>query len=109
MDNTSTMPALFIGHGSPMNAILDNPFTRMLKERGETLAKPKAILLISAHWLEADSRLSTTEKADTIYDFGGFPKELYEISYPVKGSKLLADLLFSYNQKRVRPWSMDNT
>jgi 4,5-DOPA dioxygenase extradiol len=94
------MPALFIGHGSPMNAILDNPFTRMLKERGETLAKPKAILLISAHWLEADSRLSTTEKADTIYDFGGFPKEIYEISYPVNGSKVLADLLSLPTTKR---------
>jgi len=100
MEELPTMPALFIGHGSPMNAILDNSFTQMLQKTAENIPKPKFILVISAHWLEADSRLSTTEKADTIYDFGGFPKELYEISYPVKGSKMLAEILSLPTSKR---------
>jgi 4,5-DOPA dioxygenase extradiol len=89
----TVLPAFFIGHGSPMNIILDNPFTKMLKEMAKSIPKPKAILIISAHWLEADSLLSTTGDAETIYDFGGFPQALYEVSYPVKGSKMLADEL----------------
>ena len=100
MEELPTIPALFIGHGSPMNAILDNPFTKMLEQTGKVLLKPKAILVISAHWLEANSRLSTTDEAETIYDFGGFPKELYKIRYPVKGSKMLADLLDLPTTKR---------
>jgi len=87
------IPALFIGHGSPMNAILDNPFTQMLKNTAENMPKPKEILVISAHWLEPDTLLSALGETQPIYDFGGFPKELYEIAYPVQGSKVLVDLL----------------
>jgi 4,5-DOPA dioxygenase extradiol len=87
------MPALFFGHGSPMNIVEDNNFTRMLKQTASTIPIPKAILIISAHWVDTDTKLSTNDKAETIYDFGGFPDELYTIKYPSHGSKLLAHLL----------------
>ena len=87
------MPVLFFGHGSPMNIVLDNEFTQMLKETGKHLPKPKVILVISAHWEENETLLSTVSETETIYDFGGFPSELYEVSYPTKGSQALADRL----------------
>jgi len=87
------MPALFFSHGSPMNIVLNNEFTQMLKETGERIPKPKAILVISAHWEENETLLSTVNETETIYDFGGFPSELYEVSYPTRGSQELADKL----------------
>lgn len=89
----NAMPALFFGHGSPMNIVSDNDFSRMLKETADTLPKPKAILIISAHWVENDTRLSSVDNPEIIYDFGGFPQALYEVSYPVKGSPYLASKL----------------
>lgn len=84
---TRPAPALFIGHGSPMNAIQSNRFTRTLTEWGQALGRPKAILMVSAHWLtERDTRVSTTARPDLIYDFGGFPKPLYEVQYPAPGA-----------------------
>ena len=80
-------PALFIGHGSPMNAIQNNRFTRTLTEWGQALGRPKAILMVSAHWLtERDTRVSTTVQPATMYDFGGFPAPLYEVQYPAPGA-----------------------
>ncbi len=80
-------PALFIGHGSPMNAIQNNRFTRTLTEWGQALGRPKAILMVSAHWLtERDTRVSTTVQPATVYDFGGFPAPLYEVQYPAPGA-----------------------
>ena len=77
--NTNKMPVFFIGHGSPMNAILDNPFTRSLTALGKSVTeKPNAILVISAHWLTQGTFVSTTNAPETIYDFGGFPAELYK-------------------------------
>jgi 4,5-DOPA dioxygenase extradiol len=87
------MPALFFGDGSPMNIIEDNSFTKMLKQTAKTIPTPKAILVISAHWVDTETMLSTTDTAETIYDFGGFPDALYKVSYPVKGSELLAHTL----------------
>ena len=90
---TTRMPALFFGHGSPMNIVLDNEFTQMLKDTGKHLPKPKAILVISAHWEENETLLSTVNDAETLYDFGGFPSALYDVFYPTKGTQVLADRL----------------
>lgn len=81
------MPVFFIGHGNPMNAIEDNPFTRSLAEIGNSLTeKPKAVMVISAHWLTNGSFVNVLPKPELIYDFGGFPEELYTVKYPAPGS-----------------------
>jgi 4,5-DOPA dioxygenase extradiol len=88
---TGPAPALFIGHGSPMNALQDNRFTRTLTQWGEALGRPKAILMVSAHWLtDRDTRVSTAAKPELIYDFGGFPPPLYEVQYPAPGAPMQA-------------------
>jgi 4,5-DOPA dioxygenase extradiol len=85
------MPVLFIGHGSPMNAIADNAFTRMLTAWGRDLGRPAAILMVSAHWLtERQVQVSTTAQPETIHDFGGFPPELYKLQYPAPGAPAVA-------------------
>lgn len=85
------MPALFIGHGSPMNIIRDNAFTKSLKNITKTFEKPKAIIVVSAHWYENETLVSNSEEQDTIYDFYNFPQELYDISYEPKGNPKLAN------------------
>lgn len=85
------MPALFIGHGSPMNIIRDNEFTRSLSNITKTFNKPKAIIVISAHWYEKETLISNSQEQDTIYDFYGFPDELYEAYYEPSGNPKLAE------------------
>jgi 4,5-DOPA dioxygenase extradiol len=80
------MPVLFVGHGSPMNAIEENEFSHAWEEMGKALPKPKAILAISAHWETIGTKVTAAEKPKTIYDFSGFPQELYNVSYPAPGS-----------------------
>lgn len=87
--NTPKMPALFIGHGSPMNAIEDNVFSNTWKEIGRNLPKPKAILCVSGHWETKGTLVTAMTAPKTIHDFGGFPAELHQAQYPALGSEWL--------------------
>lgn len=106
------MPALFVGDGSPMNVIEDNEFSCAWTEVGKTLPKPKAILCISAYWETAGTFVTAMDLPKTIHDFGGFPRELFEKTYPAPGSPELARLTQAIVQKtRVRldqTWGLDH-
>lgn len=86
MTSAQRMPAIFIGHGSPMNAIEDNEFSRAWSELGRQLPRPKAILCVSAHWQTEGVRVTAMPKPKTIHDFYGFPQPLYEVQYPAPGA-----------------------
>jgi len=92
--SSTRQPVLFVGHGSPMNAIEDNPWSRGWRALGETL-QPKAILSISAHWYVAGTFVTGNAAPETIHDFGGFPRPLFEVQYPAKGSSDLATRVLS--------------
>ncbi|GAB3028077.1 4,5-DOPA dioxygenase extradiol [Niabella terrae] len=85
------MPVLFIGHGSPMNGIEDNAFSRRWTAMAREIPRPAAVLVVSAHWMSAGTRITAMDFPKTIHDFGGFPDALYGVQYPAPGNPALAE------------------
>jgi 4,5-DOPA dioxygenase extradiol len=108
---TARLPVLFIGHGSPLNAIEDNRWSRALRELAPSLPRPRAILAVSAHYVEAGSRVTAQAQPRTIHDFGGFPAALYQVQYPAPGDPALAAQIAALAPERIRAlddWGLDH-
>jgi 4,5-DOPA dioxygenase extradiol len=112
LDRSETMPALFIGHGSPMNAVEENRFTNGWKDLSTKLPKPRAILCISAHWLTEGTFVHEAMRPKTIHDFWGFPEELYKINYDCIGAPDIAretrSLIEKTNVASDLNWGIDH-
>lgn len=103
------MPVLFVGHGSPMNAIEENAYTRKLGEMAKSLPTPKAVCVVSAHWVTTGSHVLTAERPRTIHDFYGFPKPLYDVQYPAPGAPVEAKrLAFEHHLLADHDWGFDH-
>ncbi|MCC6818472.1 MAG: 4,5-DOPA dioxygenase extradiol [Bacteroidia bacterium] len=111
-EQDNTMPVLFVGHGSPMNAIEDNQFSQRWAALGREIVTPKAILCISAHWLSKGTFVTAMEHPQTIHDFGGFPQALFDVQYPALGDpKLASDLNQLVKKTQVglnHDWGLDH-
>lgn len=111
--SSALWPVIFVGHGNPMNAILNNPFTKSLEKLGKSFTeKPNAIMVVSAHWLTHGTSVTISEKPRIIYDFGGFPEALYHVQYAAPGSPTLAreakQLIHSIHVGEEETWGLDH-
>lgn len=106
------MPTLFIGHGSPMNGIEDTIFSRNWAKMGKDIPTPKAVLVVSAHWLSKGTRITAMDFPKTIHDFGGFPQALFDVQYPAPGNPVLANetanLIHSTQVVLDHDWGLDH-
>ena len=112
MERIRMMPAIFFGHGNPMNALYRNAWTEGWAEIGRGIPRPKAILCISAHWYIPTLAMTAMQQPRTIHDFGGFPRELFEFEYPAPGSPELATRVVELLDEEVysdeRQWGLDH-
>lgn len=106
------MPAIFFGHGNPMNALMDNEFSSAWKALGRKLPRPRAVLCVSAHWYIEGTAVTAMPMPRTIHDFGGFPDELFAVEYPAPGEPAVAervrDLLAPVSVAMDRSWGLDH-
>ncbi len=111
-EQEQVMPVLFIGHGSPMNGIEDTEFSRRWTQMAKEIPTPKAVLVVSAHWFTKGTKITAMDLPKTIHDFGGFPKELFEVQYPAPGNHILAketvELLHSAHVELDHDWGLDH-
>ncbi|HZD31262.1 MAG TPA: 4,5-DOPA dioxygenase extradiol [Candidatus Angelobacter sp.] len=109
---TLKMPALFIGHGNPMNALRLNAWTAAWDAIGRALPSPRAILAVSAHWYVRGTRVTAEKQPKTIHDFGGFPPELFAVHYPAPGdpgfAKRLEEMLLPTPVEAATDWGLDH-
>jgi 4,5-DOPA dioxygenase extradiol len=112
LSNTDKMPVLFLGHGSPMNAIEENEFVAGFRKVGKEIPNPQAILVVSAHWETNGTFVTAMAKPRTIHDFGGFPKALFDVQYPAPGSPELAletkDIIKKTEVGLDQSWGLDH-
>ena len=112
LKSSPKMPAFFIGHGSPMNAIEDNEFVQQFKKLGEDIPTPQAIICVSAHWLTQGTKVTAMPNPRTIHDFGGFPRPLFEVQYPAPGNPELAkttqEILRPFEVELDEHWGLDH-
>jgi len=106
------MPVLFVGHGSPMNGIEDTSFSRRWTQMAKEIPTPKAVLVVSAHWFTKGTRITAMDFPKTIHDFGGFPKELFDVQYPAPGNPALAKetkaLIHTAQVELDHDWGLDH-
>lgn len=109
---TTPMPVVFFGHGNPLNALMKNSYTEGWATIGRTVPRPRAILCVSAHWYLPGTAVTAMSAPRTIHDFGGFPRELFEVEYPAPGSPELAgrvrDLLAPLSVELDQSWGLDH-
>ncbi len=111
-ETDTLMPVLFVGHGSPMNAIEDNEFSQRWRKIGEEIPQPKAVVVVSAHWLTRGTQVTAMNFPKTIHDFGGFPQALFDVHYPAPGNPELANEIKKLIQNPVveldHDWGLDH-
>lgn len=108
----AVMPAVFVGHGNPLNALERNPYTETWRQFGQRIARPRAILAICAHWYTRGTAVTAMAQPPTLHDFGGFPQTLFDMQYPVPGAPALAaqirDLLAPLEVRLDLDWGLDH-